>query len=97
VSRVATRTQAITARIPASHVAQLRSIAEANSSTVSRLVSRCVAESLPHIPVARPSETDHHTMPTGAPGRKVQSTTVVTRPASISPPPSSSGEMGRGV
>lgn len=58
MSSVATHTEPITARIPHSHVAQLRSIAEANGSTVSRLISRCVAEGLPRIPVAKPAKTD---------------------------------------
>jgi hypothetical protein len=58
VSSVATRTEPITSRIPHSDAAQLRSIAEANGSTVSRLISRCVAEGLPRIPVAKPAETN---------------------------------------
>jgi hypothetical protein len=44
---VDTRTAPISARIPHEDAAALRSIAERNHSTVSRLVAACVAQGLP--------------------------------------------------
>jgi hypothetical protein len=52
VSSDSTPTAPVTARIKHEDIARLREIAEVNGSTVSRLVSRCVTEHIPMLPVA---------------------------------------------